>query len=58
MNFLGASQAQIEALVDGVADGRDEEGNLLYLREFEGRPIRIVVAGDDETFIITVHPRD
>lgn len=58
LRFIGATQAQIETLITGEADGRDERGNLLYLREFNGSQIRIVVAADNQEFIITVHPKD
>jgi Domain of unknown function (DUF4258) len=59
MRLYGVSADDVQATITN-ASGRefDERGNVRLIGETgDGRPILVVVAGDDPDFVITVFPR-
>jgi len=58
IRLLGFRLADVEAVVSGEPGALDEKGNLIYSGEVSGIPVHVVVAADDPSFIITVHPKE
>jgi uncharacterized protein DUF4258 len=60
MRLYGLTVGDVEAAVrNPVRQGRDERGNARLVGEtMDGRPILVLLAGDDPDFVITVFPRE
>lgn len=58
MRQLKVSPAQVEAFIASVgAVDRDPEGRPRYVGEVAGVRIRVVIAADDPTLIVSIHRR-
>jgi hypothetical protein len=59
LRLYGGTAEEVETVVaTRLKKGLDRRGNPMYVGFVGGRPMVVVVAGDDSNYVITVFPKE